>query len=176
MSFSYNRIVAKSAWRRWCDEDVLYDMIEELPRNVVIMNLVKNGIVPFFKRRGYVFDCKEHRIAECIARYIYFGKISHEVLNWDYRKEDYDHYYHRLDDDTWELFWTVHAKWRDVEDIKVQEGIRFCVWTLLNLYASPITTEVDDILGLNDEENMSAREDTRDPYLIDSANGYFSAI
>jgi hypothetical protein len=40
-----------------------------------------------------------------------------------------------------------------------------------------VTNEVDDMLGLNDEENMPAsREDSRDPYLIDSANGYFSAI
>jgi hypothetical protein len=174
MSFSYYKIVAASAWRRWCNEEVCYDMIEDVPRNIVIMNLVKDGIIPFFKRNDYLFGCDARRIAECIARYIYFGKVSHEALNWDYREEDYHHYYHILDDDMWESFWSVHGKWCDVEDIKVQEGIRFCVWTLLDLYRSPITRDVDDMLGLNDEENMQPnREDSRDPYLVDSANGYF---
>jgi hypothetical protein len=177
MSFGYNRIRAATKWRAWCDEEVLYDWIEDVPRKMLIMNLVNIGISPFLKRAGYVFGCKERRIAECIARYIYFGKISHEVINWDYREEDYNHYYHVLDDDAWTSFWEMNGKWGDVEDIKVQEGIRFCVWTLLDLYASPRTNEVDDMLGLNDEDSIPAsREDARDPYLIDSANGYFSAI
>ena len=177
MASAYYKLRAASAWIQWCDEEVLYDWLEDVPRKMLIMNLVKIAIVPFLKRAGYLFGCKEQRIAECVARYIYFGKISHQVLNWDYRDEDYNHYYFILDDDAWTSFWEINAKWSDVEDVKVQEGIRFCVWTLLDLYASPITNEVDDMLGLNDEESITAnREDMRDPYLIDSANGYFSAI
>ena len=177
MASGYYKLRAASAWIQWCDEEVLYDSLEDVPRKMLIMNLVKIAIVPFLKRAGYLFGCKEQRIAECVARYIYFGKISHQVLNWDYRDEDYNHYYFILDDDAWTSFWEINAKWSDVEDVKVQEGIRFCVWTLLDLYASPITNEVDDMLGLNDEESITAnREDMRDPYLIDSANGYFSAI
>ena len=177
MNSDLYKIRASLAWSRWCDADVAYDVIHEAPRKVLIMNLVKNGIVPLFKNKGYVFSCDTRRIAECVARYIYFGKVSHEAFNWDYRAEDYYHYYHVLDDDTWDEFWDVNGKWADVEDVTVREGIRSCVWTLLDLYKSPVTEEVDDMLGLNDEENMPAsREDSRDPYLIDSANGYFSAI
>ena len=84
-------------WRAWCDEEVLCDWLEDIPRKVLIMNLVKSGLTPFFKRAGYVFGCKEQRIAECIARYLYFGKVSHEALNWDYREEDYNHYFEYID-------------------------------------------------------------------------------
>lgn len=172
MSSGFYRLQAATKWRKWCDTEVA-----DIPRKVLIFDLVKNGIFPFFKRNGYIFGCDDHRVAECVARYIYFGKVSHEVLNWDYRDEDYNHYYHILDDDVWDSFWSANGNWPDLEDTKVREGIRFCVWTLLDLYKSPITDEVDDMLGLNDEENMTAnKEDTRDPYLIDSANGYFSAI
>ena len=177
MSSGFFKIRAALNWTRWCDEEVAYEVIHDVPRKVLIMNLVKNGIAPLFKRRVYVFSCDDHRIGECIVRYIYFGKVSHETFTWDYRAEDYYHYYHVLDDDTWEELWDVNGRWADLEDVKVREGIRSCVWTLLDLYKSPVTEEVDDMLGLNDEENMPAsREDSRDPYLIDSANGYFSAI
>jgi len=176
MSSGFYKLRAAFTWKAWCDEEVLYVTNDEIPRKVLIMDLVRNGIIPFFKKRGYVFGCDAHRIAECIARYLYFRRVSHDSINWDYRLEDYEHYYYTIDDDTWEDFWDRWAHWSDLEDVKVREGVRFCVWTLLDLYKSPVTDEVDEMLGLNDEESNTAREDTRDPYLIDSANGYFSAI
>jgi len=177
MNTSFAEIRRGRMWRFWCNEKVVYDMLEDVPRKLLITELVNNGIVPMFKTAGYTFACNNHRISECIAQYIYHGRVYHEVLNWDYREQDYNHYYYVLDDELWDDFWSYWARWSDVEDVKTQAGIQFCLWTLLDLYKSPATTVVDDILGLNDEENMQAnKEDTRDPYLIDSANGYFSAI
>jgi hypothetical protein len=174
MNFSLSQAMAASAWRRWCDTPVLFDMLEEVPRKLLISNLVKTGLIPLFGGAGYEFACNAHRISECVARYIYTGRISHEILNADYRDEDYNHHYFILDDEVWESFWDSVPTWCDVEDVKVREGIRFCLWTLLDLYRSPRTREVDDMLGLNEEESVQASKE--DPYLIDSANGFFAAI
>jgi hypothetical protein len=161
-------------WRDWCDEEVYYDCDEYIPRKELILDLAKNAIMPFVKKRGYDFSCNEHRLAECIARYMYYGRIMHDVINDDYRNEDYNHYYFILDDTTWDTFWSRRLLWADLDDTKVREGIRFCIWTLLDLYTSPITKDVDEILGVRTEEDETLTTDTRDPYLIDSSNGYFN--
>lgn len=161
-------------WRDWCDEEVYYDNEEYIPRKDLILDLAKNAIMPFVKRRGYYLSCNEHRLAECIARYMYYGRTMHDVINDDYRIEDYNHYYFILDDTTWDTFWSRRLLWSDLDDTKVREGIRHCVWTLLDLYKSPITKDVDEILGVRSDEDENVTTDTRDPYLIDSSNGYFN--
>jgi len=182
MTFCLSSILRDTRWSNWCNEKLYVNHYteERLERKYMITELVKNGLFPFLKKNGYSVACNEHRMAECIARYLYFGTISHEALNNDYRIQDYDHYYFVLDEDAWEDFWSVWSRrlpcWADIgEDAqKNREGIRFCVWTLLDLYSSKRTHEVDDILGLEEEENEVV--DGRDPYLVDSANGYFSAF
>jgi len=162
-------------WTMWCNEEV-YINNDKVKRKYMITELVKYSITPFLKKNGYVLGCSEHRLAECIARSLYYGRMAHEAINNDYRQEDYDHYYFVLDDDTWENFWSHCGIWSDIDENSTtnREGIRFCIWTLLDLYSSSRTVEVDEILGLTEEENDTT--DTRDPYLVDSANGYFSAI
>lgn len=182
MSFHMGTLMSNTRWQTWCNEELYCNnhTDERTRRKYLITELVKEGIFPFLKNSGYEIGCDEHRMAECIARYIYFGQISHDHINDDYRQQDYDHYYYVIDDDAWDNFWSFWSHempcWTDIgEDAqKTREGIRFCVWTLLDLYRSKRTDEVDDILGLNEEENEVT--DGRDPYLIDSANGYFSAI
>ena len=161
-------------WYNWCNEEVLCNN-DYIKRKEVILELARDGLIPFVKSYGYEIECTPHRLAECIARSLYFGKTSHEALNDDYRQEDYEHYYFTLDDDVWDAFWS-RWEWSDVDENSAskKEGIRFCVWTLLDLYKSSRTAEVDEMLGLTEEENVQV--DTRDPYLVDSANGYFSAI
>jgi hypothetical protein len=174
MNFNLSRAIASSAWRRWCNTPVLYDTLDEIPRKLLIKDLVSNNLIPLFHKAGYQFACNDHRVAECVARCIYLGKISHEIINSDYRDEDYQHYFFVLDDEVWESFWETQGMWCDIEDIKNREGIRFCLWTLLDLYTSEQTRYVDDMLGLNDEENIQTMKE--DPYLIDSANGFFTPI
>lgn len=162
-------------WRDWCDEEIYYDCDQYIPRKELILDLAKNAIIPFIKRRGYEIGCTAPRLAECIARYMYYGRRLYDALNDDYRNEDYNHYYFVLGDDVWDDFWSSRLLWPDLDDVKVREEIRFCVWTLLDLHASPITDEVDEILGVSrKEEEETPTTDTRDPYLIDSSNGYFN--
>lgn len=172
---SLSSIMSKRRWNEWCNQEVIHDNSEYVKRKYLILELAAEGLIPFLKKNGYVLGCDYKRLAECIARSLYFKKTSHEALNYEYRDEDYERYYHVLDDDTWSEFWEGWGNWCDVDEnsVSAKEGIRFCVWTLLDLYNSPQTTVVDDILGLNETENAV---DTRDPYLIDSANGFFSEI
>ena len=173
---SWSGLMRTRRWQKWCDSDMLYCGVEYVKRKHLILELARDGIVPFLKKNGYELGCSEHRLAECIARSLYFGKTSHEPLNYDYREEDYYHYYYVLDADKWNMFWSKWGNWSDIDEDSAtnRAGIEFCVWTLLDLYKSTQTAVVDDMLGLNEEENEHT--DTRDPYLVDSANGFFSSI
>lgn len=164
----------KRRWNEWCNSEVYTSNNEGVQRKYLILELAAEGLIPFLKKNGYVLGCDYKRLAECIARSLYFKRTSHEPLNYEYRDEDYERYYYVMDDETWDTFWESWGTWCDLDATAEKEGIRFCVWTLLDLYKSPQTLEVDDILGLNEEENVQV--DTRDPYLVDSANGYFSSI
>ena len=170
-----SKYLSNKKWDAWCNEEVLYNTQDYVKRKFLILDLAKDALIPFMKKHGYVFGCTAPRLAECIARYLYFGSICHETINYDYRAEDLDHYYYTLDGDTWEPFWDFYGRWSDIDSdhTSMRVGIECVVWSLLDLYSSPKTDEVDDMLGLTEEEN---EVDTRDPYLVDSANGYFSAI
>ena len=170
---SFNRTRAALNWSRWCEQEVLLDQVELVPRNILIPEFVRYGLMPLLKKHKYKLACSEHRLGECIARILYYKKIRHNPINIDHKGEDYDHYYYVLDDEVWEKFWLCWGRWCDVEDTNVQELIRFCLWTLLDIDGSEQTDVVDDMLGLNEEEYIQSRED---PYLADAAKGYFSPI
>lgn len=166
------QIIRQRKWFNWCNEEVYYDNDEYISRKELLLDLAKHALIPFLQKNGYTISCTAHRVAECIARYLYFGKVMHEPYNNDWRKEDYLHYYYLLDDDDWEAFWSRRRLWEDLENVKTREMIRYIMWTLLDLYKSDATQDVDMMLGLIEDEHLPI--DTRDPYLIDSSNGYFN--
>lgn len=165
-------IVRARKWKTWCKELVYNEKDEYISRKLLLLDLVKNALIPFLNQNGYVLSCSSHRLAECIARYLYLGTTQYECLNDDWREEDYHHYYYAIDDEDWENFWSQCVLWADLESVKTREMVRYIIWTLLDLYRSPATREVDKMLGLTEDENLLV--DTRDPYLIDSSNGYFN--
>jgi len=180
MSTIVQKTFTSMKWIRWLTEEIPVDDTQA-SRQLLITELVKHGIRPLFMRYGYAFACNDTRIGECVARTLYYksGGRRYDILNYDYRNEDKDHYYYMLDDDVWEEFWETWGCWSDVDENSQvnREKIRLCLWDLLNLEQSSPTEDVDEMLGLNDEEGgQSTAKVAIDPYLNDAANGYFNPV
>jgi hypothetical protein len=173
--------LAKRKWMNWQQYKIETDNDVYLPRSYVIKCFVENDLVPFLKRNGYQIACDMHRLAECIARVLYFGYVKHEPLNTEYLQEDYDHYYWSLSDEKWKYFWREWSWWQDLGDEhrNLHEEIRFCVWTMIDLDNSKQTRILNEILGISDDDDNSSNGSDRaahakDPYLKDYERGYYN--
>lgn len=173
--------LAKRQWYNWLTYKVETDPDEFRQRQYIICDFVELNLVPFIKKNGYVLACEPRRLAECISRVLYFGRIRHNPLNTEYLPEDYDHYYWALNDDKWSGFWYNWRWWQDLGDEhrNLHEDIRFCVWTMLDLDYSKQTRVVNEVLGIIDDDDTSSRgsekdRNTKDPYLRDLERGYYN--
>lgn len=175
--------MAQKRWVNWQLDRVSIDNDEAYVRKNIIKSFIEDDLIPFIQRNGYTFACEPFRISECIARVLYFGRLSHEPLNTEYIDDDYDHYYYTIDDEKWEYFWKNWSWWKDLGDEykNYHEEIRYCVWTLLDIGNSKQTRILNEILGINNDDDTSSRasdNDKRykgiDPYLNDLAKGYIN--
>lgn len=177
--------LAESAWRHWLEEKLEWDSTNDFyPRRLLIYSLVVDALIPFITSHKYQFGCDPKRIANIIARALYFGEVRNEEVNTDYVEEDYNHYLFKLDDDTWDSFWSQWGVWKDIdsEHIHERELVRLCVWTLLDLEHSPESRMVEELMGLWEDEDgeegggkqkKKREQGDADPYLQDAAAGFF---
>ena len=165
---------AQVQWQNWLLEKVEWDEKEWIPRQACIEVFVREGLVPFLRENGFVCHSDEHELGQFIARFLYFGKVRYAVKNTDFSEEEYNFYYFHLNDAKWEHFWKSWSLWCDVQDEhpRMREGIRHCVWTLLNMNQSWAFDRLDSANSDSEEEDGGRRGG--DPYLADAAAGYFS--
>lgn len=178
--FSLHMIRAATHWSAWLNEELEVELGFFLPRYKCIEGLVTNAILPTLKAKGYSVSCSEVKLSEYIARCIYFGHRRRvPPSNPDYFQEDIDHYFFLMDDDTWDTIWDNSSGYVDIDEehYKNRVLIRMCVWSQMNLDNSSATKEVDELLGISEDDNTTSnRTGYTDPYLHDAAQGYFNPV
>ncbi len=176
--YPLSKSFAQIRWQNWILEKVEWDESEWIPRQACIEVFVKYGLWPFLQANGLVCACNQTKLGEFIARYIYYGRANHAPLNVDSSDEEYTFYYFQMGDEKWEKFWDSWSLWSDLKDEHpwVREGIRHCVWTVLDIDASPAFAPINSYLSdSEDEDGGGGRHERRgDPYIADAAAGYFS--
>ena len=108
-------------WEAWTRQPIFADrgVYNIAPRHVVIRDFVKNGIIPFVKRKGYIFNSDEKNITHTFLRYLfvlYQGqkvkfKNPHKKILIDHVQE----FYHRFDSLEVEEFW---EQWNHIQDFQ----------------------------------------------------------
>jgi hypothetical protein len=180
MVYLLSEQILKQRYLSWLVELVDYES-EILERQLVIYIFVKQDLMPFIKKNGYVFLVAERKLAEIIARELFHSlmqasrktKWHSRSLNTEFRQEDYDHFLHIFDTEQWEYFWEQVSKWIDIEEWNyfTKNIIEHAVWTCIDVENSPQTVIVDEMLGLyDDEEEEPVKEEKRDPYLVEQSS------
>jgi hypothetical protein len=166
-------------WEDWIRERIHWNGFEIVPRSTCIRIFVKDGLVPFLRKKGYRLAVSEKEFANQIANGLFdsAGKSTVatrwnvQARNTDCKIEDVWHWSHVLDDDVWEEFWSIWGHWEDVslDSYRGQDrriDIRWHVWTQIDLANSPewiAQNEEDEAESPKERRTTAARAD--DTYL-----------
>lgn len=149
------------SWSAWLNEWIEWDRAP-IRRYVAIRRFVRSGLIPFLESKGYRFGCSSHVLQSRIATGLYNNQMVSTIesdweiarINNDYLEHDIDHYWHVLDSDTWEAFWSKWGVWTDVS-LENWRGpdrrmdIAHYVWTQISLEGSSQTQVVNELVGLH---------------------------
>jgi len=146
-------------WNHWLYEEITFDGLVTCPRWKAIKSFVKDGLIPFFSSYGYTFAAKEQELCSRIATGL-FVNASKSCLESDWKFEHVNigsteyqrlHYYHTIDSDAWEAFWSIWGTWYDVGELSERGSDRrydiqeYC-WTQLSAHCSPQMQMLEDTL------------------------------
>jgi hypothetical protein len=153
-------------WEEWLEEEITWPRHSEagLARWRVISTFVKDGLIPLFKSRGYVFYCDTKALCSRIATGLYNNQNlssldsdwAFEYENIDYISEEKGHYYHIMNHGVWERFWQKWEFWEDVQEesfrgLDRRRDIEDYCWTQVNLDGSPQTRKMMELLGIHED-------------------------
>jgi len=182
-SVNWGKRVFLTNWNIWLDELVFWDNYEYIPRRAAIGRFCRNGLIQFLQKHGYEVQINPKQLGARIATGLYKNR-NKSILDSDwssfgpiennYNSEEYkDHYYHIVDSDRWDYFWSIWGIWSDV-DLDEYRGwdrrmdIQDYIWTQLSLELSPQTQTINELLGIF-YEDIVEDGDGRDVYLRDMA-------
>lgn len=153
-------------WEDWLQEPLLWSTPEDsgVPRCRIITNFVKEGLIPLFKSRGYLFKCDAKTLCSRIATLLYNNQERSSLEsdwsfgqeNTDHLPEEKDHYYHIMNHSVWDRFWSKWIYWDDISpntfrgEDRRRDIEEYC-WTQLDLEGSPQTRKILDMLGIYED-------------------------
>lgn len=173
-------------WLTWLNEPLEFGP-DTIPRRSIIHMFVKDGLLPFLRKKGYTVYGGYREIQSAIATGFYKnqGKAFLEsdwsmipVLNDTYNIEDLWHYHHILSQDDWDILWSEWDEWTDISDESRgwdrQQDIQNFIWTQIDLDNSAQTMIVmEHTWGGDDTEDVDAYRRSRnlkdDIYLREAA-------
>ncbi len=177
------RFQKQQLWEQWVRKPIFADsgVYNIASRYSVIRDFVEKGLIPFARKKGYIFFDKPEKVTLSLLRYLFAVYTGETVAFRDPHKDIYkDHIYefeHRFDSLEIEEFW---EKWKEIQDF--QEGsyghiLQFTLpqflWASLNIEDSPITIEIEKILDevceMEEQEWRRESKGKDDPYLHDSS-------
>lgn len=171
-------------WETWTRKMIYADrgVYNIAPRYLVIRNFVQKGLIPFARRKGYVFQDDATRISNSLLRYLFALYVGDTVKfkNPHHKEyeEHFDEFEHRFDFTEMEPFW---EEWGCIEDFetgnfgeKAKYTLPYFVWASLNLQGSPAYKKLEAVFKEIEESEMTPAErreakGKEDPYLQDSA-------
>jgi hypothetical protein len=152
-------------WEDWLYEDIVFDGLVTCPRWKAIKLFVRDGLVPFLKRHGYVIGVTEQQLCSNLATGLFVNaKKSCLESNWKFGQvnvgslPEYQrlHYFHTVDSDEWDNFWTAWGKWDDVcEESQYGSDRRYDIqdycWSQLSPTLSPEIQNLEDVLSYSED-------------------------
>lgn len=170
------------SWTSWLLEDISVDgtISNIMARQTVIEDFCFNGLYPFIKTKGYVWNIEKEVLTGKVLRLLYFAyrkkKVFVEDYNRDWNPEHKQIYWSVVDTDAWDTLWNT---WGKIEDFDDETGfayrLRFSlpnyVWNWLDLEKSPRAIKLEK--DLYDPDNQDVYIESRgqkvkeDPYLQD---------
>jgi hypothetical protein len=173
----------QNLWETWVRTPIFADdgVYNIASRYSVILDFVKRGLVPFVKRKGYIFFDSPEKVTLSLLRYMFALYTGQKVIFKNPHKNIFpDHVYefeHRFDSLEVEEFW---AAWNTIEDFQpdryahvLQYTLPSFLWPSINIKDSPITLKIEKILDeVEDMEAQEWKKDSKgreDPYLHESS-------
>lgn len=174
MHISTGSDMEEQIWKKWLDEPVVWRYLEKVPRRVALARFVK-GLIGFIQSHGYVFDVLPNELGSNLATGLFKNRDSMDG-NWRfgmreelYDETEYKNYYEMyIGDEAWENFWKRWGGWCDVDEKQRQYEIQSYVWTQLSIEKSRPTSIVNQLLGIDEDQEDVSEHDSKDTYLKDS--------
>jgi hypothetical protein len=183
LEMNKDRYQKQILWEKWVRTPIFADsgVYTIDSRYSVIKDFVEKGLIPFTKKKGYIFFDRPESVTLSLLRYLFALHIGQKVVfNEPHKNIPKDHRFefeHRFDSMELEEFW---EQWKEIEDF--QEGrsghvllhtLPQFLWASLNIEDSPITIEIEKILDeVAEMEEIEWRKESKgkdDPYLHDTS-------
>jgi hypothetical protein len=183
MNHKHQLYEKQELWEKWVRTPIFADagVYTIASRYAVILDFVERGLVPFVKKKGYIFFDNPEELTLSLLRYMFALYTNQQIIFKNHHKNAIpDHvleFDHRFDSMEMEEFW---EQWKDIEDFQedryaaiLQHTLPNFLWSSIDLNDSPITIKIEKIL--DEVEEMEAYEwkkDSKgreDPYLQESS-------
>ena len=165
----------------WQNEIIFSSKYGYMKRLTAIRMFIKEGIIPFILKNGYIFSNNVEYIEDTIASMIFYYNLNKFNSYFDFdlnNKYDkhYDHYSYIITTDMWNNFFKYWSNTFDDNFLLYNESsltaeIILLVWQLLNLskshaYIKYIEEESEDL----NENEYTKKMKSIDPYILDQIN------
>ena len=153
----------------WLEEEVEWGA-QTLRRWKMIRLFVKEGLVPFMEKHGYVINSRLQHIQDCLATGLYENEgLSHTESDW-WGVYKYDnssdleataHFHHVVGQAKWTNFWVEWGTWSDVNaaEYRGQDrryDIQTFIWEHIDLSKSSQMKVLDELLTDIYEDDTSS--------------------
>jgi hypothetical protein len=142
------------AFKEWCKEIVSLNENDFIPRNILIHEFVRDGILPFLKHKGYILHTSIRCMCDEISSGMFLGNFDFRIRNIDNHEEDLAYWKYTISTDDWSGFFD---RWEtsidDLDDVSLRTDIMYYIWDQLNLPDSPASKKLDDFLYDSDEDS-----------------------
>ena len=160
-------------YKKWLEEMVSWDGVEEIPRYKAIGRFVADGLQPFLKANGYTIRPSTKQLGQGVARILYSNSgvscmdsrlpwvSSDEVATMEHKW----HFNHVMSESAWEYFWSIWAVWPDVTDEWAQDrriDIQEYCWSQIDLDESSQTQVVEEHMGIAEDGGFVGRGEDGD--------------
>lgn len=167
------------SFESWLNTEIEWNGSSRLRRHC-IHEFVKGGLIPFLNDRGYAINVSLKFLKNAVATGLYENRnYPHVESEWNYThiEPEWDanslaHFYHVLDEDSWDRFWAQWGGWSDVatDDFRGpdrRQDIQYFIRNCVDLEASSQTQILYELMNDLEEYDVSARKNGVDTYIQD---------
>jgi hypothetical protein len=166
-------------------EDWLHSYVEwkgnYVKRGVLFKIFLHEGLLPFITSAGYTIGTPLRTLHAYIVEGLYKNRNKSALEStWNntyytggWIDEDLMHYYHAIDPETWDDFWSA---WNDIEEFSLESfrgkdrriDIQELVWKQLDLENSYQTDILYELMNDYDEQEPEESSKKVDVYLLEA--------
>ncbi len=160
-----------TTWLYWINEPIFTDkgITNILKRKQAYYFFCNEGLFPFLKSKGYLFEGSPMKVTAKLLRLVYHVWRGHrvEALSQDcnFKTEQFELFCHTFDSSEWEQFWISWEGFQDFEaggfGYEFQYTLPTFVWSWLDIDNSPTAYMLEKELVelMDDDEVTKGRDD-----------------